>query len=199
MPMLTLRGRAVMKQFLAGGRVVFDVDRAADIVQVLAFAREHGLKPVISGGSEAWMVADRLAAAKAPVLLDTLNNLPGDFDSLGATLQNAARLHAAGVPVAFSQSGDATHNARKVRQLAGNAVAHGMPWDAALAGLTRVPAEIFGQSDRGRIAVGQVADLVLWSGDPLEVTSLADQVWIDGKPVPMQTRQTLLRDRYLAR
>jgi len=133
-----------------------------------------------------------------PVLLDPLLNLPYDFDRIGARMDNAALLHRAGVTVAFSQTGDATHNARKVRQLAGNAVAAGLPWEAGLAGLTSAPARIFGIRDRGRIAVGQVADLVLWSGDPLEVTSLAQQVWLAGKPVPMRSRQTELRDRYLA-
>jgi hypothetical protein len=197
--LLTLAGRAAMKRYLDGGRVVFRVDRASDILQALDFAQRHGMRAVIAGGTEAWQVADRLAAARVPVLLDALSNLPGDFDRLGATLENAARLHAAGVTIAFSQGGDASHNARKVRQLAGNAVAHGLPWDAALAAITRAPAEIFGQADRGRIAVGQRADLVLWSGDPLEVTSAAEAVWIDGAAQPMRSRQTELRDRYLAR
>ncbi|KAA2284017.1 amidohydrolase family protein [Arenimonas fontis] len=195
--LLTRAGRAALARYLDGGRVVFHVDRAADIRQTLAFARRHGIRPVIAGGAEAWQVADELRAAGAPVLLDPLLNLPYDFDRLGARLDNAARLHRAGVTVAFSQSGDATHNARKIRQLAGNAVANGLPWEAGLAGLTSAPARIFGIRDRGRIAVGQVADLVLWSGDPLEVTSLAQQMWLAGKPVPMRSRQTELRDRYL--
>jgi imidazolonepropionase-like amidohydrolase len=115
---------------------------------------------------------------------------------LGATLDNAARLHRAGVRIAFS-SGD-SHNARLIRQLAGNAVAHGLPWEAALAAITAVPAEIFGLSAaRGRIAAGQAADLVLWSADPLEVTTLADQIWIAGRPIALRSRQTELRDRYL--
>lgn len=195
--LLTPAGRATVARYLGGGRVVFHVDRAADILQVLAFSRRHGLRPVISGGAEAWRVAGALKAADAPVLVDALANLPTSFDALAATLENAARLHRAGVRVAFTQSGDATHNARKVRQLAGNAVAHGLPWDAALAGLTSVPADVFGLPSHGRIAVGQVADLVLWSGDPLEVTSLADQVWFAGRPASMRSRQTELRDRYL--
>ena len=198
-PLLTLAGRAALKPYLAGGRVVFTVDRAADILQVLAFAKRHGMRPVIAGGAEAWRVAAQLAAADVPVLLDTLDNLPGNFDRIGATLENAARLHAAGVTIAFTQRGDATHNARKVRQLAGVAVAHGLPWDAALAALTVNPARIFGQGGRGRIAVGQVADVVLWSGDPLEVTSWAEQVWIAGQPQPMRSRQTELLERYLQR
>lgn len=196
--LLTPAGRATLARYLAGGRVVFHADRAADIRQVLAFARRHGMKPVISGGAEAWVVADEIRAAGATVLLDALANLPESFDALGSTMENAARLHRAGVPVAFTQSGDATHNARKVRQLAGNAVAHGLPWEAALAGLTSVPARAFGLAGQGRIAVGQVADLVLWSGDPLEVTTMADQVWMGGRAVEMRSRQTELRDRYLA-
>ncbi|WP_374604715.1 amidohydrolase family protein [Arenimonas sp.] len=196
--LLTRAGRATLARYLAGGRVVFQVDRAADIRQVLAFAKKNGMRPVIAGGAEAWRVAAELKAADAVVLVDALANLPGSFDSLASGLDTAARLHRAGVKVGFSQRGDATHNARKQRQLAGNAVAHGLPWDAALAGLTAVPADAFGVANRGRIAVGQAADLVLWSGDPLEVNTWAEQVWFNGIAARMSSRQTELRDRYLA-
>ena len=132
------------------------------------------------------------------MFVDALADLPADFDQIGATLENAARLDAAGVSVSFSQAGDASHNARKIRQLAGNAVANGMRWDDALAGLTRVPAEAFGVGgEMGSIAVGQRADLVLWSGDPMDVAHVAQQVWLDGRAMPMRSRQTDLRDRYL--
>lgn len=189
-------GRETMARYLAGGRVVFQVDRAADIIGVMAFAQRNGMKPVISGGGEAWVVAQQLAQAGVPVIIDPIKDLPSDFDHLGATLNNAARLQRAGVRIAFS-SGD-THNARVIRQLAGNAVAHGLPWDSALAAITANPAEMLGLgATRGHIAVGQVADLVLWSGDPLEVTTLADQVWIAGQPIEMRSRQTELRDRYV--
>lgn len=197
--LLTRAGRAAMARYLAGGRVVFHVDRAADIRQVLAFAKKNGMRPVIAGGNEAWRVAGELKAANAVVLLDSLANLPANFDSLASSLENAARLHRAGVRVGFTQRGDATHNARKVRQLAGNAVAHGLPWEAGLAAMTSVPADAFGLGgQRGRIAVGQAADLVLWSGDPLEVNTVAEQVWFGGVPANMRSRQTELRDRYLA-
>lgn len=190
-------GREALAKFLGGGRVVFGVARAAEIRRAIAFAKRHGMKPVIAGGAEAWVVADELAREKVPVLLDALENLPYTFDGIGARLDNAALLNRAGVRIAFTQFNE-SHNARKVRQLAGNAVAHGLPKDAALAALTVQPAEIFGLAgNRGRIARGQVADLVLWNGDPLEVTSAADQVWIAGKPVEMRSRQTELRERYL--
>ncbi|MBB5014677.1 amidohydrolase family protein [Rehaibacterium terrae] len=197
--LLTPAGRSTLAGYLdRRGKVVITVDREADIRQVLKLAEREKLDLVLTGAAEGWRVARELAAAKVPVFVDGLANLPTSFDSLAATLENAARLHAAGVPVSFTQGGDASHNARKVRQLAGNAVAHGLPWEAGLAGLTRVPAEAFGLADRlGSIEVGKRADLVLWSGDPLDVAHAAEQVWIDGRAIPMRSRQTELRDRYL--
>ena len=197
--LLTAAGRATLAGYLAGkGRVVVQVERAADIRQLLRWSKREGVRIAIAGGSEAWKLAPELAAAKVPVFVDALGNLPGDFDRLGATLENAARLHAAGVAVTFTQSGDASHNARKIRQLAGNAVANGLPWDAGLAGLTLVPAQVLGvDKELGSIAVGKRADLVLWSGDPLDVAHVAEQLWLDGAAIPMRSRQTELRDRYL--
>ena len=197
--LLTPAGRATLKKYIEGGRrVVVEVDRAADIRQLLRWSDRHGVDIAISGGAETWKLAPQLAAAKVPVFVDPLANLPAGFDQIGASMENAARLRAAGVAVGFSQGGDASHNARKVRQLAGNAVANGLPWDDGLAGLTSVPAQAFGVADElGSIAVGKRADLVLWSGDPLEVSEVALQVWFDGEPIEMRSRQTELRDRYL--
>ena len=193
---LTLAGRQSLAGFKTAGLVVFNVDRASDILQVIAFSEKHGLNAVVSGGTEAWMVANQLAEAGIPVLIDPLANLPQDFDRLGARLDNAALLNEAGVTFAFS--GSETHQARKLRQMAGNAVANGLPYAAGLAALTVSPAVIFGLGeDHGSIEENSVADLVIWSGDPLEVTSVADQVIIGGKMDPMVSRQTLLKDRYL--
>ena len=199
MALLTPAGRATLaKYFGGGGRVMVGVERAADIRQLLRWAQRRNVRIAISGAAEAWKLASQLAAADVPVFVDPLANLPGDFDRIGATLENAARLQAAGVRVGFTQSGDASHNARKVRQLAGNAVANGLPWEAGLAGLTSVPARALGVADDvGEIAPGRRADLVLWTGDPLEVSSVAQQVWLDGRAMPMRSRQTELRDRYL--
>ncbi len=151
---------------------------------------------MISGATEAWMVAGQLAAADVPVLLDPLSNLPGNFDMLGARLDNAAILQAAGVEVIISGAG--SHNARKQRQLAGNAVSYGLPHEAGIAALTSNPARVFGVADQqGSIQADMPANVVLWSGDPLDVTSAAEVVVINGKLMPMESRQTKLRDRYL--
>jgi hypothetical protein len=199
MAMLTPAGRDTLARYLSGGgRVMVEVHRAADIRQLLRWSQRHGVRIAIQGGAEAWMLAPQLAAAKVPVFVDALGNLPQSFDEIGATLHNAARLRAAGVQVGFSQADKASHNARKIRQTAGNAVANGLSWEDGLAGLTRVPAEAFGVADRiGTIAIGKRADLVLWTGDPLDVSTVAKQVWFDGRAIPMRSRQTELRDRYL--
>jgi imidazolonepropionase-like amidohydrolase len=184
-------------QPLLAGQVplLVEVNRASDILAVLKLAQGFGLRVVIVGGAEAWRVAPALAAAKSPVILDALANLPDRFESLGATLQNAARLAAAGVEVAFATEDD--NNPRNARQLAGNAVAHGMPYQAALAALTRVPARVAGLGDTlGTLEPGRLADLVVWDGDPFETTTTAERVYIGGEPMPTVSRQTLLRDRY---
>ena len=199
MAMLTPAGRTTLAHYLdGGGRMVVNIQRAADIRQLLRWSQRNKVRIAIVGGDEAWKLAPQLAAANVPVFVNPLDDLPRSFDEIGATLENAARLRAAGVQVSFAQSDMGSHNARKIRQLAGNAVANGLPWEDGLAGLTRVPADVLGVGDRiGTIAVGKRADLVLWTGDPLDVSSVASQVWFDGRAIPMRSRQTELRDRYL--
>lgn len=175
--------------------LVISVHRASDIEAALRLARDFRLKLIVAGAREGWQVARQLAEAKVPVLLDPLANLPESFEALGATLETAARLHKAGVTVAF-MSGDA-HDVRNIKQAAGNAVSYGMPWDAALAALTAIPARLWGLADRyGTLEPGKDADVVVWDGDPLETTSYPEHVFIRGTEVPRDTRQLRLRDRY---
>lgn len=191
---LTQAGRNVLKRLKADGIFVFSANRAADIKQVLKFVGDHNIKAVIVGAREAWMLAEELADSDIPVMVNGLDNLPADFDSLGARLDNAALLSEAGVTVMFTS--DETHNARKIRQGAGTAVAYGMDYDLALQAMTTTAAEVF--EGRSRVlAEGNSADLVVWSGDPLEVTSYAIQVIIEGEPISMVSRQTKLLERYL--
>ncbi|WP_395344254.1 amidohydrolase family protein [Ningiella sp. W23] len=178
--------------------LLISANRASDIMQALAIkSRFADLNLVLVNATEGWRVASDIASADVPVILNPENNLPGGFDQLGATLENAARLHKAGVMIAIGMD---THNIRLAPQHAGNAVANGLPHAAGLAALTLNVAKIFGVDDSmGSLEPGKDAHLVIWSGDPLEVTEAAEQVFIGGEPVEMTSRQIQLRDRYLNR
>ncbi len=176
--------------------LTLSADRASDILAALDLAREFDLRLAIVGGAEAWKVADELARAKVPVIVEPTRNLPGDFDSMGARLDNAALLHKAGAPVVLSAPGG-THNLRSLTQGAGIAVANGLPWEAALTAISLGAARAYGvERTHGSVAVGKVANLVVWSGDPFEFSSVPMQVYVRGALVRTTTRQTLLRDRY---
>ncbi|HEX5724705.1 MAG TPA: amidohydrolase family protein [Longimicrobiaceae bacterium] len=176
--------------------LVVEAHRASDIQAALRVAAEYDLRLIVAGGTEAWMVAGDLARARVPVLVKVLNNLPESFQALGARYENAGLLRRAGVQVAIT-SGE-TFKAYTIRQEAGNAVAYGLPWDEALRAVTLYPAQIFGIADRyGSLEVGKVANVVVWSGDPLELLTRVEHVLIRGRAVPLVSRETLLRDRYL--
>ena len=168
-------------------------NRRSDIESTLRLAEEFGLRVILLRAREAWQVADRLAVQNIPVMLDPLDDVPS-YDAPSPRLDNAALLAEAGVRVAFATF-DA-HNVRNVRQSAGNAVAHGMPWDAALQAVTGGPAALLGLEDQGLLAEGQIANVVLWSGDPFEFSSAAERVFIHGREVPAATRQRALLNRY---
>jgi imidazolonepropionase-like amidohydrolase len=177
--------------------LVVRADSEVDIRAILALAAERRLRIAITGGAEAWQLAKELAAAKVPVIVDPTANLPGDLAAIDARDDAPAILAKAGVTVAISTIGDAT-NARTLRQLAGVAVANGMTWPQALAAITQAPAQIFGITDRGTLERGRIADVVVWSGDPLELSTRAETVIIGGVVQSLVTHQTRLRDRYRA-
>lgn len=181
------------------GLLLIRVERAADLLQVIALKRRRpALQVAVIGATEGWRVAPQLAAAGIPVLIDPMNALPQSFEQLGARLDNAALLKAAGVKLSIGlmPGGDEAFQARLVSQYAGNAVANGLRWDDAFAAITSGPADLFGQSGLGRLSVGAIADVVIWDGDPLEVTSTAEHVFIAGKEAPLATRQSALLARY---
>ncbi len=171
------------------------VNRASDILQVLRLAREEKIKIILEGAAEGWLVAPQIAAAGVGVILDSQADLPDSFESLAARLDNAARLQAAGVTVAIMGSRD-LNNMRQQRFNAGLAVANGLPRDQAMATVTSNVAKIWGMTGVGSLVVGQEADVVLWTGDPLETTSWPKAVFIGGVEQPQSTRAFELRDRY---
>jgi imidazolonepropionase-like amidohydrolase len=176
-------------------------DQAAEIREVLNIAKDYGIKAVILGGAEAWTMADRIAAAKVPVLTGAMNNIPGSFATLGSRQENAALLRKAGVQVGIignAGGGDEElFNVRNLRYEAGNAVAYGMTWDDALRAVTLAPAEIYGVADKvGSLKPGTEGNVVIWSGDPLELSTHAEQVFVRGKKIDTPSRQDLLTKRY---
>jgi imidazolonepropionase-like amidohydrolase len=173
-------------------------ERASTIRQVIQYTQANRLRLIIMGGGEAWEVRSELAAAHVPVVIDNDVNLPASFSDLGATLKNAMLLDAAGVTVVFQPQNDGpAHYARTITQIAGNAVANGMNYERALAAITKNPAEVWGISDTyGTLEPGKDGDVVIWDGDPLDVTSAPTAVFIRGEQIPMVSRQTELRDRY---
>jgi len=181
--------------------LLLEVDRASDIESALKLARDYNLKLIISGAAEAWMVADKLAAARVPVLTGAMNNIPLSFSSLGTRQENAGLLRRAGVTVIIignAGGGDEeAFNVRNVRFEAGNAVAYGMTREDALRAITLTPAEVFGVADRiGSLQPGKDADVVVWSGDPFEFATQPEHVFIRGREVRATTRQDLLEQRY---
>lgn len=179
--------------------LIVTVRRAADIQQVLRLAKEEGLKIILDGAEEGWLVADQIAAANVPVLLNPISNLPGNLETRGARMQNAAALDAAGVVIAIKGNEGSIHRARETRYNAGNAVSHGLPYDAAIEAITVNPARIFGMAGQfGELRAGAAADVIVWSGDPLEPLSLAEHIWVNGQEQAPTSRQFLLRDRYRA-
>jgi imidazolonepropionase-like amidohydrolase len=182
------------------------VDRASDIRQVLRLPSMYpGLRLVLVSANEGWLVADEIARAKVPVITLGMDNLPGRFETLGATLSNVGRMVAAGVTVALGTPDlDASFQPRLLPHYAGNLVGQarvpggvGLSWDQAFASISRAPADIFGLSNMGRLSPSARADVVLWSGDPLELSTHPERVFIGGVEQPLDSRQTKLARRYL--
>lgn len=203
--LLTRVDAAALVPVVAGQQPLFaHVERAADIRAVLALGKEFpALRLVIVGAGEGWRVAGEIAAAKVPVLASALADLPGSFETLAATQSNVGRMAAAGVKVALGGFYD-NDQPRYAPQYAGNLVglsrvpgATGLSWGQALAAITSIPAEILGEGSAfGSLKPGLSADVVIWDGDPLELSSTPVTIYIDGKWQSLISHQSRLRQRY---
>ena len=180
------------------------VERASDILAAIALRDEFPrLDMVIVGATEGWMVADRIAASGVPVIAAALRDLPASFEQLAATQSNVGRMVDAGVTVAVTQSDSSGEHPRNLPQMVGNLVAlgkvpgaSGLTWGEAFAAISSVPARIAGVEGAGTLSAGALGDMVMWDGDPLELSSAPVRVWIDGVEQPLDNHQTRLRERY---
>ena len=201
--LLTRRDAVALGPVVTGKQPLYvHVERASDIRMVLGLKREFPLlNLVIVGAAEGWMVAPELAKSGVPVLATPLTDLPNSFEQLGSTQSNVGRMKAAGVKVALGDFGD---QPRYAPQYAGNLVAltklpgaSGLTWGQAFAAISSGPAEAMGMGDKfGSLRPGRAGDVVIWDGDPLEVSSGVIRVFIDGTEQPLSNHQTRLRDRY---
>jgi imidazolonepropionase-like amidohydrolase len=198
--------RALQSVLRGETRLLIHVEAANDMLRLIELKRDFpAVKMVFVGASEGWRVADKLAAAGISVIASALNDLPATFEMLGATQSNIGRMKKAGVKVAIGMINDRdSHQLRYTPQYAGNLVslqkvpgATGLSWDEAFAAISSAPAEIMGVADRlGSLKAGRAADVVVWDGDPLELSSAATMVFIEGVEQPLGNRQDRLRDRY---
>jgi len=180
--------------------LIVNADQASDIDAVLRLAGETSVKVIIAGGAESWTLANRLVSANVPVLVGSMNNIPGSFSALGTRQETPAILRRAGARVVLigNGSGDAeVFNVRNLKYDAGVAVAYGLSWDDALRAITLTPAEVLGVANRiGSLQPGRDANIVVWSGDPFEFSTRVEHVLIRGREVERPSRQDELMQRY---
>lgn len=188
------RSEKIINAVLKGEKpIIVDVDRATDILALLALKKRFNLDLIIAGAADAVVVAKQLANANVTVIIDAVRNLPGSFDSLHTALDSAAILDKAGVKVILSSY--SAHNLSQMRFDAGIAVANGLAKEQALKAITANISDAL-HLDSGKIAVGKKADLVMWSADPFEISSRVEKMWINGEEKSTLSRQDALRKRY---
>jgi len=188
------RSEKIINAVLKGEKpIIVDVDRATDILALLALKKRFNLDLIIAGAADAVVVAKQLADANVTVIIDAVRNLPGSFDSLHTALDSAAILDKAGVKVILSSY--SAHNLSQMRFDAGIAVANGLAKEQALKAITANISDAL-HLDSGKIAVGKKADLVMWNADPFEISSRVEKMWINGEEKSTLSRQDALRKRY---
>lgn len=174
--------------------VIAFAERATDLLALINIKKRFDLDMIIVGASDAVLIKDELKDSGIPILIEAMRNLPSSFDSLNASLNNAAILTKSGIKVGLFI--EDTHNLHQLRFSVGNAIANGLAADKALASVTANIADIF-KLNTGQIVVGKKADLALWSADPFELSTTVEKLWIEGEEVSTQSRQDALRNRYL--
>ena len=174
--------------------LIIKANRASDLLKLIKLKEKYDLNLIIMGAQEAGLVARRIAESKIPLIINPINNIPESFDELGANIELAGKLEDLGITLMFNAPRD--HNYHLIRQGAGVAVANGMSYAGALKALTLSPVEVFNLGNRGQIAPGKIADLIIWDADPLEPSSMPEKVFINGEDIDLTSRMSRLTERY---
>ena len=174
--------------------LIMKANRASDLLKLIELKEKYNLNLIIMGAQEAGLVAERIANSNTPLIINPINNIPGSFDELASNINLAGKLEKQGIILMFNAPRD--HNYHLIRQGAGVAVANGMSYAGAMKALTLSPVEVFSLGDRGQIAQGKIADLIIWDADPLEPSSMPEKVFINGEDIDLTTRMSRLTERY---
>jgi len=178
--------------------VIIKGEEPNDVETAYALAQEFKLKVILNGLTHSQAIYDKIAKWNVPVIVGSIYDDPKPWQRYDTVYKMPGELSKLGVKIAFA-SFDA-HQVRNLPYAAGFAVAFGLPYDEALKALTLYPAQIWGVDDQlGSLDVGKVANVVMANGDPLDVTTVVERLFIQGRDIPLVNRQTELRDRYTNR
>src|SRR5580704_7992095 len=190
-----LRNEALVPYLKGEKPVVLGVYDGHDVETAMAFAQEFHLKVILSHVTRAQDVLDKIASYHVPVIVGPIFDLPSANERFDAVYSIPGELQKRGVKVILASYN--VSNSRNLPYEAGFAVAYGLPYDEAMKAITLNAAEAFGMGDKlGSLDVGKIANVVIADGDPLDVRTSVKQVYINGVAIPMENRQTKLRDEY---
>jgi imidazolonepropionase-like amidohydrolase len=178
--------------------VVLGAYESYEVEVAMGIAKEFHLKVILNHVTHAQDILDEIASYHVPVIVGRIYDFPRPNERYDAVFSLPAELQKRGVKIALATAGEDMGGSRNLPYEAGYAVAYGLPYDEALKAITLNPAEMFGLGDKiGSLDVGKTANVVVANGDPLDVRTAVKQVFIEGKLVPMVSRQTELRDQYM--
>ncbi len=190
-----LGNEALLRALAREVPVIAITPRLQDIANALALAEEFDLRIILYDAREVWKMLDQVATSRVPVLLQNTFDMPSDRDPYDRYYTLAHTLRQAGIPFAFTTGGN--HDVRNLPEHAAMAVTFGLAEEDAVRALTSNPASILGiDASLGTLEAGKSADVVIWNGNPLQITSRVERLFIRGREIPLRSRQEMLRDRY---
>jgi len=196
-PKRDLKMEALLPYLHGEKLVVLSCEEGYEVEVAMGIAKEFHLKVALNHVTHTQDVLDKIASYHVPVIVGPIYDAPMANERYDAVFSLPAELAKRGVTVAISTGGEGMADSRNLPYAAGYAVAYGLPYDEALKSITLTPATIFGLGDKlGSLDAGKTANVVIANGDPLDVRTNVEQVFIEGIAVPMVSRQTKLRDEY---